>query len=142
MGLLSELTIPTEEVRVSATQTVTVRGLSLEDLVALFRTHGQAFESVWADNSGEPGDGMGAMARALLTSAPEAAAEVIALAAGEPESVETAAGLPGPVQVKALCAVATLTFESEEEVGNLMEIVIQGSEVASRLVSRLTTPAP
>lgn len=137
MGSLSDVTLPTEEVSVSKGQTITVRGLSLTDVALIYRRHAEALENLYQEHIVDSDElpPMDKLARVLFDTAPNAVAEIIAAANDEPEMAPEAARLPGLVQIRALITVMALTFESEEEVKNLMETLIQGSSTLSRLLS-------
>lgn len=152
MGSLSDLRLPTAEVEVpGAGVSLTLRGLSLNDASILMRRHGESLGAVYADSFSEGGEApsMQEMAKTLLQTAPLAVAEIIALAndaddlvsgVGSTKARETAARLPGPVQLEALVQIAALTFHSEEGLGKFLETVISGSGMLTRLVKGLTSP--
>ena len=143
MGSLSELQLPSEEVQVPGTEsTISVRGLSLSDCAELLKRHGESLEAVYQKNIASQGDIPPAVdiAKSLMQSAPEAVAELIALANDEPKMSETVRKLPIPVQVEALTRIAILTFHSEAEVKKLIETVIQGSGILTGLMNSLGSP--
>ena len=157
MGALSSLIVPQAEVIVPGhgdvpDQVFTVRGVGLGDLSKLIMHHGDQLEEVYQDNLGsddalakvtEPG-GLGSLAKVLLKSAPEAMADLIALASDDtsPDARKMAASLPLPVQTAALSEIAYLTFRSEAEVGKFLETVIASSGIMSRVMGTLGSPAP
>lgn len=146
MGSLTDLPIPSAEVKVPGQKdlTVTVRGLSLADMTELFRRHGEALEHIFqteivgTDDTPAPAT----VAKALMVTAPLAVAEIIAMANDNPDAVETVRRLPMTFQIEALAQIAALTFESEAEVKKLAETVLQGSGVLTKLVKSLTEPVP
>lgn len=143
MGPLASHRIPSETVTVPGTETkFQVHGLSGSDVAELFRRHGDALSQIYADQiDGTEGlPAPQAIAQAIMRAAPEALAEIIAFAAGEPDAVDSARHLPLPVQVDALAKIASLTFYSEQEVKNLLETVILGSGMLTTMVRSLSQP--
>lgn len=63
--------------------------------------------------------------RELLTAAPDIAADIIALASGEPTLTHVARKLPFPIQLEALEQIANLTFVGEDGLKKAIEIVIR-----------------
>lgn len=145
MGSLTDLPIPSAEVRVPGRDdlTVTVRGLSLADMTELFRRHGTALEHIYQSEV-MGGDGIPApatVAKALMLTAPLAVAEIIALANDNPKAVGVVSKMSATFQIEALAQIAMLTFESEAEVKKLAETVLQGSGVLTKLVRAMTAEA-
>lgn len=139
MGL--NFTLPTEKV-VFPGGDLTVRGLSLEDVTTLVRHHGAAlsglFATITAAKSGEVDlDNMTAMASALATAAPRAAAEAIAIAADEPDKVDLAGQLNLTVQIEALEKIGALTFTSEGGIKKVLETVIRVAQGTAGAVKSL-----
>jgi hypothetical protein len=143
MGSLADLRLPTAEVEVPGTGiTLTLRGLSIADASELMRRHGEALNSVYAETI----DGQDQLpsaqiiAQTLMKAAPSAVAEIIALANDAPEHADKVAKMPIPVQIEALSEIAILTFHSEAQVGKLVETVILGSGLLTRMVKGLGSP--
>jgi hypothetical protein len=90
--------------------TLSLRGLSFADLSRLVIDHREDFLAVVStvQTSDEPD--MGALAAKLAQTAPGLIAKVIALACDEPDLLDAAAALPGPVQLECIMAVGQLTF--------------------------------
>lgn len=141
MGSLADLRLPTEEIEVPGTggQTFTVRGLSVADASMMLRLHGEALNGVYAKTVSEDARSPAHIAQLLMQSAPIAVGDIIALAADEPELSDTVRQLPLPVQIEALAAIARLTFHSEQELGELLETVISGSETLTRMIGKMTS---
>lgn len=139
---LSELQLPTEEIQIPGGGSFAVRGLAVADISSLFRHHGETLNRVYVDRIEADDFDLAAVARELITTAPLAVAELIALAADEPETWKTVLRLPLPVQIRALEAIAALTFESEADVKNFVEAVIRGSQAVQKVVTALTAPSP
>lgn len=107
---------------------LTIRGLSFQDLTALIRDHRETIEKLFNDYSDEETNAQSLLTR-LLTNSPEFCAQVIALSADSPEHVEKARRLPVTVQLDALIAVGKMTFEEAGGVKKFLEqiiMIIQG----------------
>lgn len=158
---LSNYVVPRTEVALDATNTISVRGLSLEDitflvsvhkgdmdaLVEMFRTQALAHDVTKAGSKLDPaiidsavrksGD---KMIQSFLQQFPLLAANVIAVASDEPEAWQVARHLPLPVQVEAILATARLTFEDAEGfkkfVGNVIAVLQSASAHAPQIVDK------
>lgn len=145
MGKLSTFKHITEEVEVGDGQSITVRGLSITDIGAILHEHATTLDALYQEHI--VGDGvsetpeMDTLVRALMTEAPQAVAAIIAHANDEPEMVDVVLTMPGMDQIKLLLAVAKLTFKSEEEVGNVVETLIQAMRVATSTANRISGQA-
>lgn len=106
-----------------------VRGLSFTDLSQLIRLHYTDLEALFeiyereAVTGGINSVSLARYATGLIKDAPGLVAHVIALAADEPEMVETAGKLPLLAQIEALKAIGKLTFEEVGGAKKLMEMV-------------------
>lgn len=141
MGL-RDLRLPSSEVPVPGGDSFAVRGMSLQDVSVLVRHHGAAMTLLfdrYIKQSGEglPAADMATMGRALLEIAPDAAAEMIALAAGEPESIDIVRTLPLPVQVDALDKLMAHTFTTEQDLKKVIETVIRAATGATGALNSL-----
>lgn len=131
MGLL-DLKIPRSQVKTPGGD-FAVRGLSLEDLVHLHRTHTSEFGGVfdqfrdWASTEDGELPPLDQFVAKLLYQAPVLAARVIAIAADEDTDagLEVARRLPPLVQAEALQEIGRLTFRSEADVKKMLTLVIQ-----------------
>lgn len=105
-----------------------VTGLSLNVLAALLKTHlseaGQIFELIEGKITLDQVDKAG-LAATLITEAPGLAANIIALAAGEPNAAAQAAQLPAPVQIEALEMIGDLTFNEVGGVKKTLETLLR-----------------
>lgn len=124
-----------------------VRGLSADDLSKMFRLHGAALNALYLErivaSEGDPeAMSVNALGRALLETAPEAAAAAIALAADAEEQYGYVRKLPLPVQVDALAKIAALTFHSEEDLGNFVRTVLLGGQTVQKVLASLTKAGP
>jgi hypothetical protein len=129
--------LPREEVSYMGTSFF-VRGLSLTHvsaLVASRRAEVSAALEQWSDAKGDAG----VFASTLLSTLPGLVAQVIAEAADEPDMAEAAAGLPAPVQVEALAAVARLTFESVDRAGEFLATVVRAIQAGKAVAARATS---
>lgn len=107
---------------------LTVRGLSFQDLTALIRDHRETIEKLFKDYSDEDSNAQNLLTK-LLTNSPEFCAQVIALACDAPEAVNNARMLPITAQLDALIAVGKMTFEEAGGVKKFLEqiiMIIQG----------------
>lgn len=114
---------------------LTVRGLCLEDLSGLLRTHMADLEHVFDLYEKQGADSLSTVALgkfvlALVKDAPGLVAHAIALACDEPQFVENAAKLPFMAQVNALKDIGALTFE---EVGGVKKFVENLSQLVDGL---------
>ena len=143
MGSLNDIAIPTAEVIVSPGVTITVRGLAFYDVSTILKDHAGVLDKLYREHIVErhevpPAD---QLARALMTEAPDVAAQIIASANDAPEAVDKVRKLPGITQVNALLEIARLTFHSEDEVKKLLETVIEGAGVLSNLLGIVRVPS-
>jgi predicted membrane-bound dolichyl-phosphate-mannose-protein mannosyltransferase len=141
VGKLADLALPTEEINVGSGQTITVRGLSFLDVSTLFRDHAATLDKLYREHVVEnrempPAD---QVAKAILTESPDLVAHIIARANDEPESHPLVTRLPGITQINALLTIARLTFHSEDEMGKVLETVIEGAGVLSNLLGTVRT---
>lgn len=137
-----DLRLP-EETIVTSGGSFTVRGLSLPDVAQLVRHHRSVVEKLFDNVKSEGTDlGVAQLAAHLLNGAPEFAAEVVALGAGEgdDESVQKARRLPFTVQLAALEKIGACTFAMEGGIRNFLETVIRMAESASAVMEVLNSP--
>jgi hypothetical protein len=137
---LKDLQIPQETVE-AAGDKVVVRGLNLQDFMALLGAHGQAmseaFSRLRADAAFLAPEEAESLAGAVLHDAPELAAHIIARAAGEPEMADKVMLIAAPDQLALLEAVARLTFRSTSP-KKVFETVIRISQGMTSLVGPTT----
>lgn len=125
--------------------TFAVRGLNVTDLAVLIEAHApvlvatyKTFESALKETES---DGA-AISRSVMTfmhQFPYVAADIIAMAADEPDSVNNVRALPFPVQVAALSATLRLTFEAGGGVGNFVAML---RELAGSMGVTIPTSLP
>ena len=122
---LSSYTPPREDIA-AGTFTLSVRGLNVNDVALLMATHAnniitgyRAFESM-LNGSLDAEQAVNKIIIETVIHAPNLAAQIIALAADEPNESGRALQLPFPVQVAALAKIMTLTFEAGGGLGNFL----------------------
>jgi phage-related tail protein len=125
---LRQQLLVTERVNVAGGAGFDVGGVSLDSILRIFRRHSTQLRDLF-DNlvvgAKVSLDQASALGGALLSSAPEIAAEIIAEAAGysEPEAVALFRELGGPIQLDALDKIAGLTFTTETPPKKVIETV-------------------
>lgn len=129
MGQLTDLGFPTDTVTLP-NGSLTVRGLSLDDVLRIARSHGEAFIVLFDRLMGSEDldldlDNTAAIAELLAESAPAIAADLIAYAADEPEAAHIVRKFPFPAQVEALEKVGAITFAMEGGPKKLVGTVIR-----------------
>lgn len=139
MGKLSTFTPVTEEVEVSGGQTITLRGLSVNDLAGILHENANTLDALYKEHivsESEDVPDMDVLIRALMTEAPQAVGSIIAHANDEPEMADVVTQMSGMDQIKMLLAVGRLTFHSEEELGNVVTALIQGMRAVTQTMTR------
>lgn len=137
MGTLATLSAYTpeyDEVQLPKVGALRVRGVSLDDMELLLRAHLDTVEMIFSlvktSRSGPAaGEASARFVLALAQEAPAFAAQVIALAADEPDQAAAVRKLPFPVVVDALTKIGRLTFEEAggvEGFGNALAALIGG----------------
>ncbi|MBK3745539.1 hypothetical protein G3A39_40990 [Paraburkholderia aspalathi] len=134
---LSDYNILTQDIALPGGNSFPVRGLSLIDVTSLFRSRGPEIQAYFAKYMGDKPTGKGAKATdlasklsgelgiQLLDAAPMLAAEIISCAADEPSMAYTASRLPITIQLEALEAIATMTFDAAGGPKKFMEAVMR-----------------
>lgn len=128
MAPLASYTQETAEVSVKGVS-FAVRGLGLDDVSLLVRAHFDALENLFAlyqsatagPEAGDPG------ARLILSfvqDAPALCAQIIAIAADEPDRADVIRKMPFPVLVDALLKIGRLTFEDVGGPANFMQALV------------------
>lgn len=121
MSLLSDL-LPVPELINLGRGTLAVRGLSLQELIALASRHKQDYAAFF---NGEDID----MAT-LAVHAPQLIAEAIGLATDKKYTVDELSNLPVGVQVEMVSAIWKLTVPDLKKLGDLFTGVIAGLKLA------------
>lgn len=136
MGL-SNLRVPSDEVKVPGSGAFSVRGLNLQDIQYLVARHsgqmGQMFELFKSEDNLIGNAAM--VSTIFIDKAPAMAADVIALAADSPSDYEKVIKLPFPVQVDALSKIAHLTFTSEDSLKKFIATVRSAMQVMLKPMS-------
>lgn len=127
MGLKAYVGL-TDVVDLPGGDTITVRGLALEDITTLVNRYGGPVQALFTKYSGATDialDDLGQIGGNILTSAPELAGLIIALGADEPDAQPNAMKLPFPVQIDALEKIGKLTFDTAGGPKKVVETVIR-----------------
>ena len=138
---LSDLKLSSETV-VTPGGEFSVRGLTIEDLTALFRRHSSVMSGLFDRMVSDPEAALevsAVLGARLLDEAPDLMVEVIAMAADEPERADVVRKLPFPCQVDALEKIGALTFASEAELKKALETVILMASGATKTLQGLQT---
>ena len=139
---LKELTIPSAPVQTPGGE-FSVRGLSLDDLTYILQRHAvevsQIVSTIEAKKGEIGNDLLSEMAVGLIQSAPDVAAEVIAVAAGELDQVTKVRMLPFPVQLDAMEKIGNLTFEVYGGPKKVLEAVIRLAKGTTSILESLST---
>lgn len=114
----------TEAVKFAGGQAA-VRGLNTEDISDLIRIHLDDMEnlfSLFQDASANVAANQQSKAIVikLIKDAPHLAAQIVAMAAGEPDSYDAIRSLPFPTMVDAIEKIGRLTFEEVGGAGNFV----------------------
>ena len=128
-------------------QTLSVRGLSLNDISVLVEHHLPDLESLFdmfSDATAQSDAQFEAMVVNLLQRAPGLAANIIAVAADEPDEPQAAEMLPAPLQVNILLKIGTFTFEEVGGVKKGMEgiVALLSKMKAKKLLTKAQLRAP
>lgn len=104
-----------------------VMGLSLDAISRLVQHHQEDLEGLFdflkvADTISRDAD-MRPLVMALVQKAPGLAANIIALAAGEPESAQQAEKIAAPMQIDILMKIGDLTFTEVGGVKKALEMI-------------------
>lgn len=124
---LADIQQETYEVKMKGGSFV-VTALSFNTLSVLIKTHlaemEEIFDVVAPDLDTDSPINAEALARKLVTEAPGLAANIIALAAGEPDYAGNAARLPFPVQMDTLIEIGRMTFEEVGGIKKTMTMIL------------------
>lgn len=133
-----DFVLPTEEVQLPGGSTFAVRGLSLQDITLLISKHGPVMEEFFrrysANEKANPLEvGMG-----LIAQAPGLVAQIIAIAADEPNKADTVLKFPLVVQQDALEKLSKLTFDANGGPKKFVEAVIRLVKSTTNLMGNLS----
>ncbi len=135
-------------IEIEPAKTITVRGLSSEDVMRLVKIHGPAMSAIFDKVTKNAIDldlnNMSNIASVLLDQAPAIVSDTIVIACDSKDVVaafEVAQRLPVSAQLKALEAIAELTFVEGGGVGEFFETVIRMMKGTTGLVKTLSQPS-
>lgn len=120
MPLHASFTVPVQTIAHKGQPVIDVRGLSFVDISLLINAHRADMEKLWAlYNEFAKKEGADTLGDALvmryglelLNEAPGILANIIAVAADEPDRVTDISRLPATVQIDALVAIGRMTIE-------------------------------
>lgn len=138
---LKDVAIPRRTVDLSVSGDVQLRGLTLTDIMSVYRHHGGqlgiVFTTLMDKNQTLSDSTLQAAIRELAMSAPEALAEIICLAADEPDMHDTAVRLPLLDQASILEAIFELTLTSEADLKKLVETVLRALNGFNRTAAQV-----
>lgn len=125
---LRDFVVETRAIALRGDQKLQVRGIAFDDLLRLLSDRrgliDQAFKLV-GDAKFDPESADEQQLRKLIgglvAALPDLAAELIALAADEPDMAPTARRLPAPVQLDALIAIYEMTFTEPAGLGKFFD---------------------
>ena len=139
---LKDLTIPSVPVQTPGGE-FSVRGLSLDDLTYILQRHAVEVSHVISAIEAKKGDVdhdlISEMAVGLIEAAPGVAAEIVAVAAGELDQIDTVRRLPFPVLLDAVEKIGNLTFEVYGGPKKVLEAVIRLAKGTTGLLDSLST---
>jgi hypothetical protein len=125
---LRDYVIASKTIPLRGDNKLSIRGLGFDDIQHLLvNRHGligtalKLFGDTGIDADHADEEQVRSFASSLLMELPELVAEVIALAADEPDLADKAKRLPAPVQLDALLSVYELTFSEPDSVKNFFD---------------------
>lgn len=156
---LSNYVIPRTDIKIDKSNSMSVRGLCLEDIGFLVSVHrddvdaiveafrGKALKGASANTPLDPSaieaavrDNSDELLSTLLQQFPLVVANVIALACDEPDEWQNARRLPMPTQMEAVIEIARLTFEDAEGfkkfMGNVLAVLRSAGAQAPQLAGK------
>ena len=135
MGTLSKYKIKKSKVKVSGDQTITVRGLGVDSIVALIRGQGDVMRDLYSravegklsvENTGD-------LLELLLEEAPVVAALIIAFGADDPGSWEKCMEMPLGDQLALFEEIILLTLVTEGGAKKIQEIILRATKSMGNL---------
>lgn len=145
MGL-RDYELPTETVQIDAKNSFTVRGISFEDITRLVNKHGPVLVLVYGKFTEMKGkhdlrpETLGMLVQSVIGQFPEAVADMIAVAAEEPDQTAKISRLPVGIQFDAIEKIIRLTFSGEGDLKKLVEIVTRMAEGVKGSMESLNAP--
>jgi hypothetical protein len=133
-----------------------VRGLSLDDIIIIVRRHAVVLDGLFSRlrmsaESSLSLDDTGALVVLLVKEAPEAASEIIVLAARDApdpdegdlsideDELRIARSLPFPAQIDALEKIGKATFATEGSLKKVVETAVRVARSVTQAISALRT---
>lgn len=116
---------------------LSVRGLSFQDFTLLFTQYGKPVDEIFkfierAQSGGTVDFDAKAFGADLISTAPQAVASLIALAADIPDRVTQVARMPLPVQIRCLEAIYKLTVEEAGGLNDFLALVVRIAKSVSQ----------
>jgi hypothetical protein len=105
------------DVPLNEEETMTVRGLTATDIGLILSRHQNSIKTLVSRAEGVTANGeignFDELVNTAITSFPDVVAEVICVAADEPDAFDQAMSLPAPVQLEAIYQIGNITFEAD-----------------------------
>lgn len=147
---IADYEFETEIVQINSKSSFTVQAVDLTILGRMIHRHSGAFTALFAkfqDVKGSNGEGVSVeMVTQLMTDAvqefPDTVAELIALAAGEPDQKNKIRKFRFPVTLDALDKIFRLTIAGEHELKKLVEIVTRAADGTTSAVKMVMSQTP
>lgn len=133
MKLADTAAVASEQVEVPGGH-LTVRGLGLDSMMFLLRTHGEPLRTAYQnalDDKLEPAAAQAAVL-SMIAETPTLMACIIACGCGEPDEWERALSLPLVAQLDAIEKILRLTTEAEGGPKKLMETLVRLLQLLGR----------
>ncbi len=145
MGL-RDYELPSEIVPIDEKNSFVVRGISFEDVTKLVNRYGPFLALIYtkiiemkAKDDLRP-ETLGMLVQQAFAEFPDAVADLIAMAAEEPDQVQKIKRLPTGIQLDAIDKIMRLTFAGEGDIKKLVETVTRMVVGLKGGVDRLTAP--
>lgn len=135
---LEDFVLPTEEVQLPGGKSFAVRGLSLQDITVLISKHGPTMEEFYRRYSADENNNPLQVGMDLIGQAPSLVAQIIAIAADEPNMADRVIRLPIVTQQDALEKLGKLTFDASGGPKKFVEAVIRLVQSTTNLLSERT----
>lgn len=124
---------------------VTIRALTLSDVTILVDAHWSEMKAIYDFYAGTEAEASidEKVNRAILECvrvAPDLAAAMIAVSAGEPDAVEIAKSLPFTVQVDAVLKIVTMTLSEAGGLGNFLAVLQRAMDSVKTALPAMSAP--
>ena len=123
---LTQYVAPKKSITVPGHGALEVEGLSLSSLAVLVQTHMDDLDAVFdlfMSGAEVPEDGISNFIGSIITQAPGLAANIIAIAAGQPQGAPNVMKMPFNLQTDMLMTIGDLTFAEPGSVKKFLEQV-------------------